>query len=340
MILVTGATGLVGSHLVLHLLENGDDVLAIYRTTKAIEKVKSLFKLYNKEQLFDKIYWVQADINDVPSLEIAFKNVQYVYHCAAFVSFEPTDEERIRKVNIEGTANVVNFCIDKGVEKLCYVSSIATLGDLPKHNGQDENIIRAVINEETDWNPEKPHSDYAISKYGAEMEVWRGQQEGLKVVVVNPGVILGPGFWNEGSGKIFKTVAKGTKYYTEGSTGFVAVIDVVRIMVELMKSNNSGERYILIAENIDFKNLIDMIAQGLNIKAPTFNARKWMIEMAWRLDWFWSFVSFSKRKLPKSVARSLHTKDIYSSEKIKQELGVDFIPVLNYVKEILPYYRH
>lgn len=338
MVLVTGATGLVGSHLVLHLLENGEDVSAIYRSEKAIEKTKSIFQLYKKEALFDKIHWIQADINDIPSLEIAFQNIDYVYHCAAFISFEPTDEEKIRKVNIEGTANIVNFCLAKNVKKLCYVSSIAALGDLPKPNVQDGTPILNSINEETDWNPEKPHSDYAISKYGSEMEVWRGQQEGLEVVVVNPGVIFGPGFWEEGSGKIFETIAKGGKYYTKGSSGFIAVTDVVKIMHLLMKSPISGERYVLIAENIVFQDLINTIAASLKVKKPTVYAKKWMTEMAWRLDWLRAKLFFSKRKLSMAVAKSLHTTDYYSNQKIQEQLAFEFTPIKAYVKEIAGYY--
>ncbi|MFY0484003.1 NAD-dependent epimerase/dehydratase family protein [Flavobacterium sp. PLA-1-15] len=339
MVLVTGATGLVGSHLILHLLENGDTVSAIYRSENSIAKTKSLFKLYNKELLFDKIHWLQADINDIPSLEIAFENIEHVYHCAAFISFEPTDEEKIRKINIEGTANIVNFCLAKNVKKLCYVSSIAALGDLPKVNHQEATPILNSINEETDWNPEKPHSDYAISKYGAEMEIWRGQQEGLEAVVVNPGVIFGPGFWKEGSGKIFTTVAKGTKYYTKGSTGFIAVEDVVKVMALLMKSNISGERYVLVAENVIFQDLIDTIAESLGAKKPTAYAKKWMTEIAWRLDWLRANLFFSKRKLSMAVAKSLHTTDLYANRKIKDELGFEFTPISTYIQEISKVYR-
>ena len=336
MVLVTGATGLVGSHLVLHLLENGEQVSAIYRNEKSIVKTKSLFELYNKELLFDRIQWIQADINDIPSLEIAFQNIEYVYHCAGFISFEPTDEEKIRKINIEGTANIVNFCLAKNVKKLCHVSSIAALGDLPKQVTLQQ---KTIITEETDWNPEKPHSDYAISKYGAEMEIWRAQQEGLQIVIVNPSVILGPGFWKEGSGKIVATVAKGTKYYTKGSTGFVAVTDVVKIMSLLMKGDFSGQRYILTAENIIYKDLIEVIAESLNVKKPTVYAQKWMTEIAWRLDWLRAMLFFSKRKLSKAVARSLHTSDFYSNEKIQQELGFEFIPIKTYIPEIVKHYK-
>ena len=264
MVLVTGGTGLVGAHLLLHLVENGDIVRAIYRNITSIKKTKALFLLYKKESLFENIEWVQADITDVPTLEMAFENVKYVYHCAALISFDPKDEDLLRKTNIEGTANIVNFCVAKTVEKLCYVSSIAALGDL-KENEE-------IITEEAEWNPEKQHSDYAISKYGAEMEIWRGQQEGLDTVIVNPGIIIGPGFLDQGSGMLFKKVANGLSFYTKGVTGFIAVPDVVRITIQLMKNEYSNERFTLIAENLIFRDLLNAIADSLNVKRPYIHA--------------------------------------------------------------------
>ena len=198
MILVTGGTGLVGAHLLLYLVENGENVRAIYRNLDTIQKTKSLFQQNQKIDLFQKIDWIEADILDIPSLKIVFENIDYVYHCAGHISFDPKDENSLRKTNIEGTANIVNFCIDNKVKKLCHVSSIAALGDLAQNE--------TVVSETSEWNPEMCHSDYAISKYGAELEVWRGFQEGLEVVIVNPGVILGSTIFDSGSGVIFSKV--------------------------------------------------------------------------------------------------------------------------------------
>lgn len=335
MILVTGATGFLGSHLMVHLLEsqnNGGQIIrAIYRNRENISNTKSIFSLLKKDALFDKIQWVQADIIDIPSLEIAFKNVDYVYHCAALISFEPNDEEILRKTNIEGTANIVNFCLQYQIKKLCYVSSIAALGDLPEYED--------IITETTDWNPEKNHSDYAISKYGAEMEIWRGEQEGLNAVIVNPGIILGVGSNDEGSGKIFRKVAKEMHFYTKGTSGFVSISDVAQIMRFLMESNITSKRYILVAENICFQDLTNMIAQNLKVKSPSIYAKKWMTEIAWRTDWFLSNLFFIKRKLPKAIAKSLHTTDIYSNEKIKKELEFEFQSIKDCIIEIAIYYR-
>jgi nucleoside-diphosphate-sugar epimerase len=337
MILVTGGTGLVGAHLLLHLLENGEQtVRAIHRNPKNTIKTKLLFELYEKSELFLKIEWISADILDIPSLEIAFQNVDYVYHCAAFISFNPEDEDELRKVNIEGTANIVNFCIDKKVKKLCHVSSIAALGDLVPN---EANRLKNTITEETEWNPEYSHSDYAISKYGAEMEVWRGFQEGLSVVIMNPGVIFGPGFWDQGSGVIFSTVKKRFPFYTNGTTCYVSVIDVATIMHQLMHSDCSGERFIVISENYTYKNILSAIAKKIGAKPPTINAKSWILNLAWRLDWLASKVFRTDRKLSKHSILSLQSTDLFSNEKIKKQLDYSFKDIDSYLNELVVYYN-
>lgn len=332
MILVTGGTGLVGAHLLLHLLENGEQNLrAIYRKKNQIQKTKSLFELYKKGNLFQQIEWLQADIIDIPSLEIAFQNVDYVYHCAAKISFNPSEEEELRKVNIEGTANIVNFCIDKKVKKLCHVSSIATLGDL----GQNETIIT----EATEWNPEVLHSDYAISKYGGEMEVWRGHQEGLNVVIVNPGVIFGPGFWNQGSGAFFTSIKKGIPFYTLGSSAYVSVVDVVKIMHQLMHSDINGERFTVIGENRTYKDIIFTIANKMGVSKPSIEAKSWLLNLGWRLDGLFSFVFRTKRKLSKQAAQSLQNTDLISNEKVKQQLHYTFESIDSYLDVVVGFFK-
>ena len=327
MILVTGGTGLVGAHLLLQLLNNKQETIrAIYRNRKHIEKTKSLFDLYKKSELFINIEWIHADILDVYSLEIAFKNVDFVYHCAGFISFNPDDEDQLRKTNIEGTANIVNLCIDKKVKKLCYVSSIAALGNLTQND--------IVVTEETEWNPEISHSDYAISKYGAEMEVWRGLQEGLQVVIVNPGIILGPGFWNQGSSTLFKTIEKGLPFYTIGSTGYVAVTDVVSIMSQLVNSDCNGERFILISENRTYQDIITTIAKKMEAKEPKIKANSFVLNLAWRMDFILSKVLRSERKLSKHSSISLQNMDYFSNEKIRKYLNYTFKEIDSYLDDI------
>jgi nucleoside-diphosphate-sugar epimerase len=331
MVLVTGGTGLVGAHLLLHLIENGENVRAIYRTQNNIQKTKSVFELYKKVDLFENIEWLEADILDVPSLETAFLGIDYVYHCAALISFDPKDEELLRKTNIEGTANMVNFSIAKDVKKFCFISSIAALGDLAAHE--------TYITEETDWNPEKPHSDYAISKYGAEMEVWRGLQEGLDVIILNPGVILGPIPKNkthvQGSAELYAKVANGLSFYTLGSTGFVTITDVIKIADVLMKSDIKNERFTLIADNIVFKDILNTIADALKVKRPTIHATPLFMNFLWIADGFFSTLFFQKRRLTKATAKASYSSNLYSNEKIKTALGgTVFQDVHAYIKDV------
>ena len=339
MILITGATGLVGSHLALHLAQSSgigsETIRAIYRNYSGIEKTKAVFSLYRKSDLFQKIEWIKADIIDIPSLEAAFNNIDYVYHCAASISLDPAAENLLRKTNIEGTANIVNLCLSHKVKKLCYVSSIAALGDLKPHETN--------LTEETEWNPEKPHSDYAISKYGGEIEVNRGQQEGLQTVIVNPGVIIGPTpnhrEWNSCSGEIFKRVANGLLFYSKGTTGFVSVNDVVKIMAALMETEISGERFILTSQNISYEKLLQMIADAMKVKRPSIYGRLWMTEISWKVDWLISAIFLTRRKFPKTLARAIHNTDLISNDKIKTVLKYEFDGIEEYINKIAPYYR-
>ena len=221
----------------------------------------------------------------------------------------------MRKVNIHGTAIIVNLSIDAKVKKLCFVSSIACVGNAV--NGKQ-------VTEENEWNKEIDNSGYAITKFGAETEVWRASQEGVEVVVVNPGVILGSGFWNTGSGKIFSTVSNGLKYYTEGITGFVGVKDVVKAMILLMNSEVKNERFILVSQNKSFKDILFSIADALGKKRPSQKVKSWQTGLFWRVS---KIVSKFTRKDPlmsKDAAKSAHGVSKYSSEKIVKTLGFKF----------------
>lgn len=328
MILVTGGTGLVGSHLLLQLVQNsGMRVRALYRNEEKLAAIRTFFAHKDKLVLFDKVEWVKGDILDVPSLEMAFDDVVYVYHCAGFISFDPSDEVALRKTNIEGTANVVNFCIDRKVNKLCHVSSIAALGDLEANE--------TVVCEASKWNAERLHSDYAISKYGAEMEVWRGQQEGLNVVIVNPGVILGEGSWTQGSGLLLNRVWKGLSFYTKGITGYVAVDDVVRMMIDLMQSDVVGKRYVVVAENISYEDIIAKIAQRMGVKPPKRWAKSWMLQVAWRIDGVLSWLG-KKRFLTRQGAASLENTDLISNEQSIIELGFVYESIDDCLDRVVP----
>lgn len=316
MILITGTTGLVGSHLALQLLETEQIVNCIFKNSANIQKTKQVFDYYNKSFLFEKINWIEADILNIPSLEIAFQNITTVYHCAALISFDPKDEKQIRKTNIEGTANIVNFCLEKTVNRLCFISSIAALGNKLSHE--------KYISETTEWNNQNTHSDYAISKYGAEMEIFRGQNEGLSTIILNPGVILAPSFWKLGSSKIVLNIKKGLNFYTKGTTGFVSISDVTELAIKLTNSKIEAEKFIIVSENLSYKDLIYRISNQLNLTPPTIYASKTLTTIAYKLDWIASNIFGQNRKLSKQMAKSLHTKDFYDNSKIKAALDFEF----------------
>lgn len=319
MILVTGGTGLVGAHLLYKLCEENSQVVALYRNVKTQETTKEIFDLYGASNNFNKIIWRQADITDIPALTIAFKDITHVYHAAAMVSFSPKDSEKLRKVNIEGTANIVNFCITNNIKKLCYVSSIATLSKKPGFS---------VMDEDSEWNPEGDHSDYSLSKFGGEMEVWRGSQEDLEVVIVNPGVIFGFGAWNVNTGKLFHKIKKGFLFYTTGVTGVVDVNDVTNAMITLMDSNIKNQRFVLVNNNYSFKDLFTLIANKLGVKPPKYKITKGITEVVWRINSFFSIISFGNLQigLNKYSAKAAQKKRFYDGTKIKKSVDFTYTP--------------
>ena len=233
MILVTGGTGLVGSHLLYFLSKKELKVRAIYRNEKSIEKTKLVFKSYGAAEALNQIEWVKADLLDYYSLKDAFENVNYVYHAAAMVSFDSKSANELIKVNVEGTEKIVNLSMEFNIKKFCFVSSVASIGEYA--NG-------SCSNEETPWQNSKSTSSYSISKYYAENEVWRASQEGLPVVIVNPATIFGFGNWEVSSLKIIKRVYDGLSFYPSGKNGFIGVTDVVKAMLQLMESEIVNER--------------------------------------------------------------------------------------------------
>ena len=331
MILVTGGTGLVGSHLLYHLLLKENSVKAIYQKTSDFNTVKKVFSYYTSD--FDNIYkniiWLEAELSNIPLLDNAFKDIDRVYHCAALVSLNPADYKKMRKINIEGTSNIVNLCISNKIKKLCFVSSIAAI---------EKNTNDKLINEIDNWNNAGNKNCYAITKYGAEMEVWRASQEGVDVVIVNPGVILGSGFWNKGTGEIFTRIIKGFNFYTEGVTGFVGVKDVVQIMEKLMNSNIKNERFILVSQNDTFKNIFFKIADNFNKKRPHIKVSSFMSEIFWRLDFLKSKITGKAPLMTKNSARSSHSKSYYSSKKIETALSYKFESIDKTIQNICKNY--
>ena len=304
---------MLGSHLLLRLLQENENVRATYRTEASLREVKALLEYYTGDtgSLFDKIEWVMADITDVPALENAFEGVTRVYHSAAMISFNPAAWEALKKTNVEGTANIVNLCLSHKVEKLAYASSIAAVG---------KGMEKGAVTEENEWN-ETETSVYALSKHLSEMEVWRGSQEGLNVVIVNPGVILGPGNWHQGSLRFFRNSARGMKWFFPGGTGFVDVRDVALCMHLLMNSDISNERFITVARNLSYEEFLGMVSDAFGLPSPSKCIPLWAMQVGWRLDWFSHYFLRTKRKLTRDIVSSLKSPQKYTSFFTRESLS-------------------
>ena len=329
MILVTGGTGLVGCHLLYSLVKENKKVRALHRKNSKTESVRKVFSYYSKDykKLFDKIEWVEGDINDITSLDVALKDINEIYHCAAFISFSNQDLNAMKKINVEGTANMINSAIDKKINKFCYVSTIAAVGER-------KNIM---IDEECKWN--ENNNPYSKTKHDAELEVWRGISEGLNAVIVNPGVIIGSGFWKRGSGAFITQISRGMNYYPPGITGFICVKDVVKIMRELMDKNIFSERFLLVAENWTQKDFIFSVCNHLNLKTPQKKASKSLMILALILDAVRSFSLNKRRRLSSSIIESSHSKNEYSNKKITSALDYKFIDIEKSIKETCENYK-
>ena len=316
MNLVTGATGLIGSHVMLTLLQQNKTVVALKRESSDISKTEKVFSYYdsNYKELFKKIIWIDGDVNDVVSIEKALDKIETVYHCAGIISFNDKDAEKLFKINSEGTANVVNACLTKGVKALCHVSSVAAMQNAD---------IKTEINETVFWKPGTYQSSYAISKYMAEQEVWRGIEEGLNAVIVNPGVVIGAGPWNQGSGELFPICKKGFKFYTEGVTGYVGASDVAKIMILLTEEKKFKERFILIENNYSFKQILDWIHFGFDKKGPTIKTGKFLLKTALFLN---KIIPISSKITKATVIASL-TKSYFSNKKVCDSLNYQFSPI-------------
>ena len=305
-VFVTGGSGLIGSFLIPALLDKGFKVKASYRGH--VPKLPGS----------DQVQWLEGDILDPMFLRAALEGVEYFFHCAGLVSYAPQDKELLKQVNIEGTANVVDACLEHGGVKLCHVSSIAAIGK-PKGS--------TLLTENTKWDAATYHSAYASSKYLGELEVWRGISEGLQALIVNPSVILGPADWNRSSTQLFKYVYNERPFYTEGGANFVDVRDVVEAMIRLTLSDISGERFILNAGEMRYKAFFEAVADCFGKKAPSIKVPPALTEVVWRLERLRTWVTGGRPLITKETARITGKHHVYSNEKVQKATGMNFIPV-------------
>lgn len=316
-LLITGGTGFLGSYIIKALIEKGYAVRAIRRSNK--------LPFYIPKEIFDKVEWVDGDILDVISLEEATQGIDTVIHSAAIVSFHKRDREMMYRVNVEGTANVVNAALEQNVKRLIHISSVAALG---------RTMTGGSVNEEKKWEESKANTHYGKSKYKGELEVWRGISEGLNGVVLNPSTILGYGDWNTSSCAIFKNIYEEFKWYAPGLNGFVDVEDVARAVIAILESNINEQRFIVNGDTWPFKKLMDTIADNFGKKRPPKQSTSFLLNLAWRMEKVKSFFSGKNPLLTRETARIAMSKTYFENEKLLKILpGFSYTPLEQTIRQ-------
>ncbi len=331
MILVTGGTGFIGSFLLFKLSQTENEIYATKRESSNLDKTKQIF-IYNGDEslvLFNKIKWIDVDILDYDKLNEVTKGMKYVYHAAAFVSFNPADKYKMCEINEQGTANITYACINNNVSKLCHVSTIGTLSNSTSNDYMDEMSF---------WQGGKEESAYSISKFRAEMQVWRASNEGLKSVIVNPSIVLGPGDAESPSNKLLKTIQKGLKYYPKGCSGFVDVRDVVDAMTLLTNSNIYNERFVLNSDNYTYKYILDSIAEKMNVNTPKKELSDSLGYFACKLEKIRSFVLNREPIITKDNIRAAQSSLKYNGNKITNTINFNYRPIKQTINDMVDYY--
>jgi dihydroflavonol-4-reductase len=309
MIFITGGSGLIGSFLIGHLLQKGVSIKALYRQTIPAHLADSPL-----------IEWIQGDLADSLLLRQIIGQVKEVYHCAGLVSYAPQDADLLKEVNVDGTTNLVDACLENTQVKLCHVSSVAAVGSDKE---------KAVLTEKAKWDPAANHSLYGSSKYLGELEVWRGIAEGLQAVIVNPSVVLAPGRdWGRSSTQLFKYVADEKPFYTRGQANFVDVRDVVSSMTALMDTPAAfGERYILNGGALPYQRFFELAAACLGKKAPALLVPQALTAVLWRVEHLRAWFTGKRPLITRDTANIAKKSHVYSSEKVKQFVPDVFRPV-------------
>jgi nucleoside-diphosphate-sugar epimerase len=326
MILVTGGTGLVGGHLLWQLLQENDRIAAIRRPSSDLNPLRSIFSSYTSkpDDFFLRIEWRIGDVLNEESIRDAMSDVTLIYHCAAVVSLA-NNTGNFPDTNVQGTHNIVKTALEAGVKKLCFVSSISACGKSSEKTEIDENSI---------WSDSPNRSRYSRSKYYSEQEVWKGIRVGLNAVIVNPGVILGVSGNDTGSSQLFSRVQKGLLFYTNGGTGYVDVKDVVIAMIQLMKSNISGERYVLVGENCSNKEILGWMAEGFGRRRPFIVVGKRLLWLVGILSEFFGKVFRFQPLIDRRSARTATIREYYSNRKIKSAIGINFTTLANCIQDV------
>ncbi|MDX2196173.1 MAG: NAD-dependent epimerase/dehydratase family protein [Cytophagales bacterium] len=306
MILITGATGLIGSYIARLFVQKGEKVKLLLRPNTDTILINDFI---------EHSTIAYGDILDTASLYQAMQEVQCVLHCAAIVSFGEVSEHDMYMTNVEGTKNIVNTCIEVGVHSLIYLSSVAALG---------RTSANEVIDETAKWEESGYNSAYARSKYLAELEVWRGIHEGLRAAMLNPTVVLGPGNWNRSSTKIFKNLYKGIMYYPTGSTNVVDVRDVAQAAWILYTHKVHSERYIIHAHTISYYDLFCKVAEVFGNDKPYLRISKYLMLSAYYVLKIFAPYFLKKRYINRETIIIASSHYSYDNTKFIKQFGMTY----------------
>ena len=329
--IVIGANGLVGSHVLIQLLLQNRMVTATSRTGKASPLIIDLLNWYNVplEKYSELVQWKTLDITDIFSIEEIISSNSVVYHCAGLVSFSESHKDELERINVDGTANLVNVCTSLNILKFVYVSSVSTLSVKENTN---------VLNEESFWKTSGRESNYARSKYKAEMEVWRGVEEGLNVVIVNPTIIIGPHNFSQGSVQLIEAVANGLKFFPSGATGFVDADDLANVLIKLADSDITEERFVINNVNLSYRDFLSKVAVALQVNSPRIRVTNWMASLAWRIDKVRTSLFNKKPLVTKETAYASAQSVEYDTRKLSKYIHHAFTPIEGMITNTCSFY--
>lgn len=329
MNLVTGATGLLGTHLMMELLSRGERVRALVRPKANRNSVADVFRFCNNHR-FGDIEWIEGDVLDIDSLEEAMQGCSHVFHCAAIVSYHPSERAEMYRVNIVGTANVINIAIHLGNIKVGFISSIAAIGKAKNNEHVDE---------ESEWVENDMNTHYAITKQLSELEFWRGLHEGLEGVAFNCGFIIGPGNFERSSPSLFRKLNEGMSFYPPGGTGFIAASDAAKCIAELTIGPATHERFILVTENRSMKEIFQLVAKSLGVKIPSQEAKPWILQLARIAEWLKEKTTGRKALVTRETVNNASLRFYYDSKKLQQAFQFEATPIEHAIQQTAEYFK-
>lgn len=320
-VLVTGATGFLGSYIARLLVKHNYTVTAIHRASSSLELVQSVHS---------KIQWVECELSDIRTLEDLVADTDFIIHCAALISWHPKDRKRLYAINVQATHDLVNLAILHSVQKFIHISSVAALGKSGKE---------ALISESAEWIESKLNTDYGITKHLAELEIWRAKAEGLSTLIINPSLILGAGFWNKGTSALFSKLSNWNPFFPKGSTGIVDVRDVALITIKAMESSYSGIRVLATGHNISYKSLISSISTALGNREPWMPISNFLINLLPFFDAIQCLLTRKTRTISKTNLRASSIDSKYSNKKSTELFDHHYLPFEKTIVDTVAAYK-